>query len=1016
MPSRVDIARPSRLRPIPNTPHGHSELPGDAPPALPLPKDELLFSFHRESLENSSSLRGSTGSFPLGALPSPSPYLPTKSTSLPGAATIFGIRSSSSNMGMGLPYAVEQEEDLTVAGRRGKRAKKKTHEKSPDQDPVGEPPYYPSSDINPTRRSKTKGKSREGGGKGMSPGVHPAPTRNKTATTTISIREKSGRGRGRGGGKEEEDDDEQEGRMTVVVERGKTVVQGGGVRRKKKMPIEGKGERNTDSSAGVEEKYPSLDVYQHDGSTSTANDNNAKGVKMDTPSVLRHTPTTIRTAPSLSTTDALSAANKSSLREGGEHRRREKQASPSGSFPTSSFTALGQNHSLLSQNTSQDGTQRKQRAARSRTKEKTGEMNEHLGKGTYGYLAGSKKSATTASPSVSETQKPAPSTSQGSSSLGVPLHQYAENKDPIRYAPTSRHHAPIQEKSSPTRSNPHLYATTSSENGQEKVVFTSSSTTVHGAGKEATSGVSVEYKAGKYSVLPSSSPVSSSTVGKEVGKDRTTTMTESFRLEAHKRSAAVSSIAAGNWRAKQRLALPSEVNSRSSTTNDTAVKLAASPSVTSSSHSSLGRKKRKMAPNTQESHMKETQKDDEETCEVREEALPEGLTKVSYSNPTSWDKHLSDAVVKMLSGRELEAPYTTHLWKQAYPHPETEIDAQDEYDAYCEREEEVTSSTAVQKKENEGHQRRVPKPLSNPHIHQYDRKLRNGYYACIRCKAPICSPKFQVRHEEKGVAVFQYLNPDAVRVEVDIFGSASFSPFVFSSSSASLARRQGACYPSHFFMNATANRLTSSTSSSSIPTNASRKGSEGGTGHRTAEPPERRVDPFHPHMWSSNTQIHCLAFCTYCNGCLGICTLDVPVSMLDRVESGELFYVNSCCLVYQPYRTTANLKGTIVGDIAGEDHNSVNRNANSTNRFPLFEAPGETLMTSPRQTLLLSHRGPPLEDIDEWTIVEEEDFGLGIEDFESDDGEGPRKPEMEFPSDSDEFWLRDGRETSAPSS
>lgn len=265
------------------------------------------------------------------------------------------------------------------------------------------------------------------------------------------------------------------------------------------------------------------------------------------------------------------------------------------------------------------------------------------------------------------------------------------------------------------------------------------------------------------------------------------------------------------------------------------------------------------------------------------EPLKDAPSSQNYSDKATWNTHISKSVLQVLNGRSLEEPFTTHLWKQAYPHPEEEEDQQDRYDENCDERDHSC----------------------NPHIHQYQGKNRDGYYACIRCKAPICSPKYQVVNEERGIAAFQHLNAEALDIEIDVSGNAVRGKKML------------------------------------------------------------RLDP------DEQCNIHFLAFCASCHGCLGVCTMEVPSSMVSDVTSGELFYANSCCLVYQRYRTTANLKGVIVGMDGLEERDK-------------------------EQGLLDD------DDLDE--LQWNDDFGLNINDFDSDDGEGARRPVIDFPSEEEEDY------------
>lgn len=243
-----------------------------------------------------------------------------------------------------------------------------------------------------------------------------------------------------------------------------------------------------------------------------------------------------------------------------------------------------------------------------------------------------------------------------------------------------------------------------------------------------------------------------------------------------------------------------------------------------------------------------------------------------YGDRKTW-KQVPSRATKILDGRALEPHFTTHLWKQAYDHPDEEFDSRDVVD---------TASDGS----------------NNPHVHQYDHKLRDGYYACVRCRVPICSPRYQVMHVERGIAIFQHVNAAAVDVELDLSGG-----------------------------------------------NEPRRG-----GGITFER-EKGVIQF-------------LVFCKYCRGCLGVCSVNVPSGV--DAPSGEIFYANSCCLVYMRYRTSEKLDGTIVDNHMQDDD---------------------------------SHAGES--ERDELSVLEDDDFGLDITEFDSDDESGAKKPFIEFPSDDD---------------
>lgn len=1013
MSRKLDFPRPSRLQPLPNTPGGHSDISVDLPPPCTLSKEDPLFFLQRGgSLENSFNFRVSTGGFTVENVRSVSSHVGFKHSAPLGSRDMFeGGRRISSHDSYPLQAALEKDGDEHFQGgegKRGKKVRKKKSQSGPEEGSEREMNRHSSTDIKPSRRSQAKGKTREGEeGRRISTAMNDVPKRSKNNAI-------------RG--------DEEEKILHELEKRTRALVEG-----RKKMSVEVKQtEKIRHPKFDVERAYPSFDKINNTSTNSIPSAQQHKVKKNEK--------------------DSKSSSN---LKMDGNF-----SSPPPSSF--SSLTSPGSTDRAFSHNSASVHAQRKHRdGTRKKTKEKqtTKEVNDNLGKGTYGYFAETKTSTAPAPPFL-EVTRTAPRATQTSHSLSnseknTNNHVHSSSsklshdnarvrggvmtteKNRVTHLPASSGSIQGSEGFGPSTSSvrseePQTTAILSLGHGRLHRGVVGSSPTINRTSSSTTSsnssmtGASLDQKPNPLTSGFRPSGVSRNTTSLASTSKEVLEMsqnTEALRLEAHRRSNAISSNVTGNWRRRTKMACGNNAGEYSNCDTRSIVTKAFSPSSSaaatgsrnsyvSDSTAPLQKKKVKTLPTpTKRANEERENRGAEDDDKEGDESLPEAPPISSYTNnPSNWSKYLSSTVISILNGRELEPPFTTHLWKQAYPHPETEIDAQDMYDAHCERDNifwqedtpqpngttstssspatDGTSAAASLGKVAEC-ARSGGKPLSNPHVHQYDRKLCNGYYACVRCKTPICSPKFQVRNEEKGIAVFQYLNPDGVRVEVDISGAFSLS-HANSCTSSPLQRHQSSSYPSHFFLNANANRRPS------------------------PEPRTRRVDPYCLHMWNATSQLHCLAFCSNCNGCLGVCTLDIPVSMLDRVDSGELFYVNSCCLVYQPYRTNASLKGTIVGDIArieksGAGSSNARKGANPSSLIPSF---CRTSAASQKGVNMTTSHWGCAENMDDLDILADNDFGLGIEDFDSDDGEGARKPEVEFPSDEGEFGFVEDRNTS----
>lgn len=960
----MNVPRPSRLQPLPQNLHGSTDI---RPPLVDEPDMMLPFSLARDSLRSDGG--GSTASFPIGGMLPSSSYFSPMFSSFQGIPNPAGGRSKTTSLDVLPPHAAGEDLELGGRGGGGRRRRTGSRKKSKtngEYDPTSERGSesqnlpLPYSDDHPIRRSKSKGKSVENKGKNVASGCPPANIR---STTTVD------------NAKEVRGIKEARKEPKAVVKHRKD-----GVDEYRQM-TEGRG-RNTPF-------MPDKGMERISFSDLTESSKKRRNPPKDSEGSVSN--------PTKNTTNRFSA--------------------PSYAPPSTTISlSPGEMHTSSSQSYSASVTPTRQRRTRSKTKEKGKQEGAiRLGEGTSGYLLNQSKTTTSTS-LVGGKQVPPTKPSSGSSSKTAPF-----SSSPSAY-PTDGDVRPTVARRAgqtlPGGTAPVVSPQPPSITGSANVVSTSFSAALEGRGTEVGNGRSaikeenratIAGKEKRKSAVPSSSAESKA--------EDVYLTTESLRSEVHRRSNAIMSNVAGNLRAKPRR--PPDRSGDGSVASPKAAMATAmhSPSFSVGGKGSSSPKtngmgggvasRKKSLFSTADRQRKGRPNDAEMEKDVAENGLPEAPA-LSHANPATWAAHLSTAVVKVLAGREVEPPFTTHLWKQAYAHPEDEMDAEDVYDEYAERPMEpgkedgalhhcpaaTTSSTrsssggvlgSSSPKKESTYLHPTQKPLSNPHMHQYDRKLHIGYYACIRCHAPIFSPKFQVQHEERGVAAFQYLNSDAVRVEVDI---SSASPLLFASTTSPVQNAP--------FSSASHSLMGGATSKA----NSSEARRDDVVEPHKVEPRTRRVDPCRFHMMNTNSQIHCLVFCAFCDGCLGICTLDIPVSMGERVESGELFYANSCCLVYQPYRTNANFKRTIMDDFVDLDDNNVRHRPS-----PLFTRTDVAHKVIPTT----NHSRSSSEILENYwdglKIVEDDDFTMRMEDFDSDDGECARRPVIEFPSEDNEFGL-----------
>ncbi|EPY16951.1 hypothetical protein STCU_10894 [Strigomonas culicis] len=222
---------------------------------------------------------------------------------------------------------------------------------------------------------------------------------------------------------------------------------------------------------------------------------------------------------------------------------------------------------------------------------------------------------------------------------------------------------------------------------------------------------------------------------------------------------------------------------------------------------------------------------------------PFDLKAEYYGDSSNWNQNLPVEVLHVIDGATLEPPFTTLLWTQGAADPTQVVLGHGEDPTHA----------VAQTKDNKP-------PLEDPDHHYYNRKLTEGYYSCIRCGVPLFDPAYQIDYTiGRGWAAFQYVNADAVTVEiVTVKRSASLS-----------------------VSNNVRQRL--------LP---------------LADTP-------------STFEFH--VRCAYCNAFVGTTTRDVQAGISAAVKSGELFLVNSCGLLHMAFRTNANLKGVIAEEPEEDD-------------------------------------------------------------------------------------------------
>ncbi|KPI83775.1 hypothetical protein ABL78_7175 [Leptomonas seymouri] len=240
-----------------------------------------------------------------------------------------------------------------------------------------------------------------------------------------------------------------------------------------------------------------------------------------------------------------------------------------------------------------------------------------------------------------------------------------------------------------------------------------------------------------------------------------------------------------------------------------------------------------------------------------------------YTDESNWcaEEQLPPLVWSLLEGTSLEAPHTSYLWTQAYPQP-----------AELQPPPPVPAATSPSNEGANGQRGELPHRFQ----HRDSKKRRGGFYACVRCTTPICSPDFQVMPATaalRGIAVFNCLNLKSVDLHVHT-----------AAGDASHTKR-----PS--FKPATSSAISRSGAAKSLSAGDA-------------------------VLQASSGAVRFVAHCHHCGGCLGAVFIGEirvppptrsPSSPPAETVAQALFCVNSVCLQYMWCRTQAALDGELLG-------------------------------------------------------------------------------------------------------
>ncbi|KAG5502480.1 hypothetical protein JIQ42_05358 [Leishmania sp. Namibia] len=262
---------------------------------------------------------------------------------------------------------------------------------------------------------------------------------------------------------------------------------------------------------------------------------------------------------------------------------------------------------------------------------------------------------------------------------------------------------------------------------------------------------------------------------------------------------------------------------------------------------------------------------------------PHDMDEPFFTDAQNWktEEELPGPVWALLEGVALEAPYTSDLWTQAYVSPA-----------------ELLPAPKVSASE-----------LPDAFLHREAQQRTNGFYACVRCGTPVCSPAHQVipaYGSLRGIAVFDALHMDGVKLYVSM-------------STLKGEARRLSCM----------RRCSLSSSRAAIL--------------------QKRMDGA-AELDAAAGGLKFLVHCRHCNGCLGAMRLGESAgadstnaskysglaAALAAAPTTALFCANSVCLAYMPHRTRARLDQALL------DNTVPNFNmGSSSDGGAAAEAPGQ---------------------------------------------------------------------------
>ncbi|CCW70345.1 unnamed protein product [Phytomonas sp. Hart1] len=232
--------------------------------------------------------------------------------------------------------------------------------------------------------------------------------------------------------------------------------------------------------------------------------------------------------------------------------------------------------------------------------------------------------------------------------------------------------------------------------------------------------------------------------------------------------------------------------------------------------------------------------------------VPQPSSAEDYHDSSNWRtlEEIPDEAVSVIEGSSLEPPFSTHLWAQAHVDPSKIVSQSVGFFSTALGSESVTNGP----------------PKGARALHCYPKQLKEGYYACARCRNPVCSPLHQVptadlQHSRTtGYAVFSRAHAKGLRVVI-----------------------------------------TNITEESSKKTSMIQN-----------KPQVQRLKPSNSLTFS--------VFCRYCNACVGILESAEGRGAISIQDDGkpkeenvcEWFIVNSLCLEYIPLNTRARLDELLV--------------------------------------------------------------------------------------------------------